>query len=142
MPIKRNKLGPGTLTIGETGGGALGLLELSAQLASCTVKWGLTQDDPVPVVSGEELEGDETWTARLSGNIIIDLSDAGVVEYTWTNRGAVVPFTFVPDSAAGKAISGTVKVLPLDVGGDAKKTMRSDFDWACRDLPELGADLT
>jgi hypothetical protein len=137
VPIKSNKLGPGTLTLGELAT----VVDFSAQLASCVVKWNHAQEDAVPVVSGEELEGDETWSATISGNLIVDLSDDGIVEYTWGNKGAVVPFTFVPDSAAQKAISGQVKIKPLDVGGDAKKTMRSDFEWACRGEPTLGADL-
>lgn len=138
MPIKSNKLGPGTLTIGEVGTP----VDFSAQIASCTVKWTVEQEDSIPVLSGDELEGDETWKASLSGNMVLDLSDDGIVEWTWGNKGALVPFTFVPDTVAAKAISGIVKVKPLDVGGDAKKTMRSDFEWSCSGEPTLGADLT
>lgn len=138
MPIKSNKMGPGTLTIGEAGTPR----EFSPQLASCTVKWNLATEDPVDVLSGEQLDGDETWSATLGGNMILDLSDEGLVEWTWTNKGAPFPFTFVPSTAAGKAISGIVKVKPLDVGGDPKKTMRSDFEWTCVGEPTLGADLT
>lgn len=137
MPIKSNKLGPGTFTIG-TGTPT----DYAAQVASFTVKWNLDQDDAVPVLSGDELEGDETWTATLSGNVIADLTDGGMVEWTWTNKGTVVPFTFVPSTTAGMAVSGQCKVRPLDIGGDAKKTMRSDFEWSCVGEPSLSADLT
>lgn len=137
MPIKSNKLGPGTFTIG-TGTP----VDYAAQVASFTVKWNLEQEDATPVLSGEELEGDESWSATLSGNVIADLTDGGMVEWTWANKGAVVPFTFVPSTDAGQAVSGEVKVRPLDIGGDAKKTMRSDFEWACVGEPTLSADLT
>lgn len=137
MPIKSNKLGPGTFTIG-TGTP----VDYAAQVASFTVKWNLEQEDATPVLSGEELEGDESWSATLSGNVIADLTDGGMVEWTWANKGTVVPFTFVPSTDAGQAVSGEVKVRPLDIGGDAKKTMRSDFEWACVGEPTLSADLT
>lgn len=139
MPIKSNKLGPGVLTIGEVGTP----VDFTAQVASCTVKWSRNAEDAVPVLSGEELDGEETWTATLSGNAILDLDDPdGLVDFTWANKGLPFPFTFVPSSAAGRAISGVVKVQPLDVGGEAKKTMRSDFEWTCQGEPTLGTDLT
>lgn len=138
MPIKSNKMGPGTLTIGATGE----QVDYAAQVASCTVKWSKNQDDPVPVLSGEELPGDTTWTATLAANVILDLTDDGMVEWSWTSKGDQVPFTFVPSAAADKAISGIVTVDPIDVGGDAKKTMRSDIEWACVGEPTIGADLT
>lgn len=137
MPIKSNKMGPGTFTI-DTGTP----VDYAAQVASFTVKWSLDQDDAIPVLSGDELEGDETWSATLSGNVVSDLSDGGMVEYTWQHKGEAVPFTFVPSTVAGKAVSGVCKIRPLDIGGDAKKTMRSDFEWACIGEPTLGDDLT
>jgi hypothetical protein len=138
MPIKSNKLGPGTLTIGAVGTP----LDWTAQVASCTVKWSKNQEDGVPVLSGETLSGDKNWTAKLAANLILDLSDDGLVEYTWANKGEEVGFTFVPDTAAGKAISGVVSIDPIDVGGDSGKTMRSDIEWDCVGAPELTTDLT
>lgn len=138
MTIKSNKLGPGTLTIGEIGTP----VDFSAQVASCTIKWKKDQEDNVPVLSGEELSGDKTYGATLAANVILDLTDGGLVDYTWDNKGVPVPFTFVPSTAAGRSISGIVELDPIDVGGDAKKTMRSDVEWACVGEPTLGADLT
>lgn len=138
MPIKSNKLGPGTLTIGEVGTP----VDFSAQVASCTLTWSKDQEDPVPVLSGEELAGDKTYRAALKANVILDLTEDGLVDYTWDNKGTPVPFTFVPSSAAGRSISGVVEVDPIDVGGEAKKTMRSDIEWACVGEPTLGTDLT
>lgn len=137
MPIKSEKMGPGQLNVGEIGSP----IDLTAQLASLTVKWTKNKEDGVPVLSGETLSGDKTYSAKLEGNVLLDLSDGGLVDYTWGNKGAEVPFTFVPSTAAGRTISGVVEIDPIDVGGDVKKTMRSDFAWDCVGEPELGADL-
>lgn len=136
--IKSTKNGPGTFTIGEVGT----LLDLTSQVASLTVKWSVNAEDGVPVLSDEMLEGDETFTAVISANMILDLTEDGFVDYTWANKGLAVPFTYVPNTAKGRAISGVTKLRPVDVGGDAKKTMRSDIEWPCVGEPVLGADLT
>lgn len=138
MPIKSYKVGPGTLTIGAVGSP----VDFSAQITSTVVSWKVDTDDPVDVLSGDELPGDDTWTATLSGTVLQDLSDAGIVEYTWDHKGEQVPFTFVPSTAVGKAVSGVVKIGPLDIGGDVKKRPTSDFSWDCVGEPTLGADLT
>lgn len=138
MPIKSYKVGPGTLTLGAVGSP----VDLTAQVTSCTVKWNKDQADNVPVLSGEELSGDITYTASLAATVLQDLSDDGLVDYTWTNKGDQVPFTFVPSSATGKAISGVLVVDPIDVGGDVKTRPTSDLEWACVGEPTLGADLT
>ena len=138
MPIKSNKMGPGTLTIGEVGT----LVDFTAQVASCTIKWSKEQEDAVPTLSGESLSGDKSWSASLAANVILDLTDGGLVDFTWEQKGDEVPFTFVPSTAAGRSISGVVSVDPIDVGGEAKKTMRSDIEWSCVGEPTLGADLT
>lgn len=138
MTIKSTKNGPGTFTIGEVGT----LLDLTSQVASLTVKWSVNAEDGVPVLSDEMLEGDETFTAVISANMILDLTEDGFVDYTWANKGLAVPFTYVPNTAKGRAVSGVVKLRPVDIGGDAKKTMRSDIEWPCVGEPVLGADLT
>ena len=138
MPIKSYKMGPGTLTIGETGAP----VDFTSQVTKCVVAWKVDEDDSVPVLSGEELEGEDTYSASLQATLIQDLTEAGLVEYTWANKGAQVPFTFVPSTAAGRSISGVVKVRPMDVGGDVKKRPTSDIEWPCVGEPELGTDLT
>jgi hypothetical protein len=131
-------MGPGTLTIGETGEP----VDFTSQVTKCTVKWAVNEEDATPVLSGEELEGEETHTASLTATLIQDLTEEGLVDYTWGNKGAQVPFTFVPSTAAGRAISGVVKVRPIDVGGDVKKRPTSDIEWPCVGEPVLGTDLT
>jgi hypothetical protein len=138
MPIKSYKMKDGTLTIGETGSP----VDFTSQVTKCVVKWSVDEDDTVVVLSGEELPGEETHTAVLQATVLQDLSDDGLVDYSWANKGAQVPFSFVPASAAARSISGMVKVRPIDVGGDVNKRPTSDIEWPCVGEPVLGADLT
>lgn len=136
-PPKTYKLGPGTLTIGEVGTA----VDYAAQVTGCTVTWDKEKEDDIPVLSGGALTGDTTYTATLAGNVFQDLDSAtpGLVEFTWDNKGTEVPVTFVPATAAGMEVTGTVIVDPLDVGGEeAKSRPRSDFEWAFVGEPVLG----
>lgn len=137
MPPKTVKVGPGTLTIGEVGTP----LDFTAQVTSASVVWKKNKEDNTPVLSGEEVDGDVSYTATLKATVFQDLSDEGLVDYTWAHKGEVVPFTFTPSTAAGKAITGNVVVDPLDVGGDVKKKATSDLEWDCSGEPELAAGL-
>lgn len=130
-------LGPGTLSIGEVGTA----VDYAAQITGCTVAWSKDKEDDTPVLSGGLLAGETTYTAALSGNLFQDLgAAAGLVEYSWTNKGAEVPVTFVPSTAAGKQVTGTIIMDPIDVGGDeAKRRPRSDFEWSFVGEPVLAA---
>ena len=134
MPGKATKLGPGTLTIGETGT----TLDLSCQLSAAWVKWDKDTEDPTEVLCGESIAGGVTYSGKLTGTVLLDLSDAGMVDFTWTNKGQQFPFTFVPNTVEGRTITGSVTVDPLDVGGDeVKKNMTTDFEWDCVGEPAL-----
>lgn len=137
MPVKSYTVGPGVLTIGEVGTP----LDLSAQIKSTKVTPKPSKDDDTNVLSGEVLEGPRTYDWSLSGTVIQDLSDDGVVDWTWTHAGEQVPFTFTPATAEGKSVTGVLVVDPLELGGDAKTTPTSDFDWSIVGTPLLGADL-
>lgn len=129
------KLGPGSLIIGETGTP----LEISCQITACTVEFDVDADDDTPTLCGGTLAGDETETGTMTGTIIQDLSDDGIIEYTWTNSGTVVPVVFIPNTEVGKQITGSVKLRRLNVGGDVKTSPTSDFEWPFVGLPELTA---
>lgn len=141
MPIKYYTVAEdgGTLTIGAVGSA----VDYAAQVRSATVKWSKNSEDSLPTLSGEELSGGTTYTATLDATLIQDLTEDGLVEWTWTHKGDEVPFTYVPSAATGRAISGTVVVDPIDVGGDVKaKAPTSDISWACVGEPTIGTDLT
>lgn len=138
MPIKSYKVGPGTLTIGAVGTS----VDFTAQITAAVIKWGKKAEDDVPTLSGEELRGERTYTASLNATLIQDLTDDGLVDYSWDNKGAVVPFAYSPSTDTGRSITGMVEVDPIDVGGEAKTRPTSDIEWSCVGEPQLGTDLT
>lgn len=134
MPIIANKLGPGTLT--------LGAVERAIQLTACKLvpSESVTTTDAVKVLTGDELPASEdasySWT--LDGTFLQDLgAAAGIVEWSWDNMGTEQPFTFVPNTAAGTSISGTLTPTPLQIGGDnvEQDNLSSDFSWRVKGTP-------
>jgi hypothetical protein len=121
------KLGPGELTIGST---APDMLDLSCQLSAAMVEWSKDKEDDIATLCGDTLAGAANYTAKLTGTVLLDLSDGGMVDFTWDNKGVSFSFVFTPNTAAGKSVTGTLTVDPLDVGGDeVKKNMSVDFEW-------------
>lgn len=135
MSLESYVVGPGTLSLGETGDE----IAIDCQLTSALVSWDVDADDDVALLCGETAPGDEIFTATLSGNLFQDLSTGGIVEWSWTNRGTSQPVEFIPSTAEGKKITGTIKVRPIDIGGEAKTKARSDFEWPFVGEPELAA---
>lgn len=133
MPAQSYTVGPGSLVLGATGTS----LEISCQITSATVEWDVDAEDDTDLLCGEVLPGEETFTAAISGNMLQDLSDDGIVEWSWTNRGTVQPLVYIPNTAEGKQITGSIKVRPLAVGGDAKTRAASDFEWPFVGEPDL-----
>lgn len=135
MAIKRYKMGPGTLTIDGT--------EYSAQVKACRVAFSTntTTTEETPVLSGEKIEGSasSSSTAALTATLVQDIDAAGMVEWSWSNSGQEVPVTFVPNTAKGRKVTGTVVVAPIDLGGDVEDDRpASDISWAFVGMPVLG----
>jgi hypothetical protein len=133
------KLGPGVLTVGSAGDP----LDFSNRCTSAAVRWSVDQEDDTPVLSGETLAGDRTYTATLEATVYQDdlhPGAGGLVNYSWANKGTAVPATFTPYTG-GLSITGTLIVDPLDVGGDVAKKNTSDLKWAFLGEPELVDDL-
>ncbi len=137
MAIKTYDLGPGTLTLG------VGALQVAAQLTNCRVEASeqVTAVASVPVLSGEELTGDDrvafTWT--LAGNLFQTLDTGEVVAWSWANKGTPQDFAFVPSTAEGASVEGITYPVPITIGGDVTGTAasrgekpRSDFSWRCK----------
>lgn len=135
MPAKTTPLGPGTITVGETGSE----VDFSCQITGAVVAWDVNADDDVPTLCGDVVPGDRTYTSTLSGTLYQDLADAaGIVAFSWANRGLTVPFTFTPHTDTGTSVAGMLTIDPLDVGGDtAPEKMTSDFEWAIVGQPTL-----
>lgn len=138
MTVNSFKMGPGTLKLGTAGA-----FDVSAQVTACTVAASESVDteDDVPVLTGEVLTGDETVTLEwsVSGNFVQDIAVGGVVAYTWTNASDEVDFEFIPNTTAGRKVTGVCRLVPVSVGGDVKTKPRSDFEWAIIGTPVLGA---
>ena len=131
------KLGPGVLVLDT---GATGY-DISCRLSKARVDWDKDKEDDTEVLCGSTIAGAVTYSAKLAGTFAQDIDEANsFVQYTWDHKGEQVPFTFVPNNAAERAVTGVVTVDPLMVGGDeVKKNMWSDFEWDCVGEPVLGA---
>jgi hypothetical protein len=125
--------GPGSLVFGSPGG-----TEFAAQVIACTVEWDVDSEDDINVLSGGVVAGEDVFTAKLSGELLQDISLTGINTYSWENRGDVVPFVFIPNTATDRQVTGEVKVIPIAVGGEVKKKAVADFEWPCVGEPALG----
>ena len=137
MPIKSYKIQEGTLQLGTVGTS----IDATAQVEEGTVSWSEDVEDSRPTLSGEELAGEAKYSATLSLKLIQDLEDGGLVDFTWDNKGVIVPFEFTPATATGRVITGSVRIAPMDVGGAVTTRPSSDVEWACIGDPVLGASL-
>lgn len=124
MTISAHKLGPGSLNIGETGT----LQEFAAQCTQVKVTPSVNEEDSVPVLSGEELDGDDTIDYELSGTLFQSYDKEGIIYWSHTNRLKVLPFTFIPSTGDSEfSVKGMCKIVPLEIGGEVKKRNTSDF---------------
>lgn len=130
MPINSRPLGPGTLTLGS------GAMAVESQLTACKVtpSESVETGDTIKVLSGETKGGNESaeYTFVLEGSFLQDDPGVGsVVDWSWDNMGDPQDFTFVPNTAGGREVSGQLVPVPLAIGGDEvdASDMSSDFTW-------------
>lgn len=132
------RLGPGTLTLGGS--------EFNMQLSNCRVDptENVDSGDDLNLLDGSTLEGvdDATYSYVLAGTIVQDLNDDGITAYTWANKGDEVAFVFTPVTARVAAIEGTVRIVPLTIGGDVKARNTADFSFAIIGEPEFTPQVT
>lgn len=138
MPIRSYKIKEGTLSLGSVGT----TIDATAQVTEGLLEWEEAVEDSLETLSGDTLEGDATYTAKLSGKVIQDLEDGGLTDFSWDNKGTIMPFEFTPATASGRVITGSLRMSPLAVGGEVgTKGPTSDFEWQCIGEPVLGAGL-
>lgn len=137
MAIKSFKMGPGVLTFG-VGGAQVA----SAQVTKCAVEAdeAVKSTDAIPVLSGEELpqQDEVSLSWKLTGTVIQDIDAADLVAYTWDNASEEVPFAFMPNTVEDRQVTGTVRIVPLSLGGDVNQRNTSDLSWAIIGTPALG----
>ena len=134
MAIKKQKLGPGTLTIGETGSGQ----EMAKQATAVAIEPSYSDGDRQVVLSGDTDQEDSAWEGTLTATFFQDYAADGLLAWTWENDGKVLPFTFVPSTTAGFEVSGEVKVRPATIGGDVDTENTSEVEWSLPDKPVIG----
>jgi hypothetical protein len=137
MAIESYKVGPGSLTLGS------GPLNVSAQVTAAQVvaSENVEEEDDINVLSGEVLEGEDTATIDyvLTGTFLQDLAASGVVDYSWQNAGDEVAFIYIPNTVEDRQVSGTLRLVPLTIGGTAKTRATADFEWAIIGTPVFAA---
>ena len=125
MAVTAHKLGPGTLTLGDTES----LRDFTSQVTNARWTPNIDQEDPIPVLSGDQVQDDPDITSVLAGTFLQDYGVEALVTWCWENRGVVLPFEFKPRTDAQLTISGECQVLPVEVGGDVKTRNTSDFEF-------------
>ena len=126
VKTKRTKTGSGTFTIGETSS----LKAFDGQVTSITLEPDVSKGDSVEVLSGNKIAGDRTESWKLTGELLNDFGQQeSLVEWCFTNRGKEKPFTFTPDRATGKQITGKLTVEALAIGGDVGETPSTKFEF-------------
>jgi len=124
-------LGPGTLKVGPSASA----LDVSCLVKSATFSYDKDADDPETGLCGTVYPGDVTYTGKLAGTVWQDIAaGSGLVQFSHANKGQTVEFEFVPNTAAVTAVTGTLVIDPLGIGGDEfGKKMTSDFEWTVAD---------
>lgn len=126
MPVEIVKVGPGTIQVGEVGTE----VDFTAQVLAAVVSWSKNKEDDRKVLSGETVPGAVTRTAVVTCTILQDIAlAAGIVRFSWANKGQQLPFRYVPNTVADVEITGTVTVEPIDVGGEVDTDAESEFEW-------------
>lgn len=124
MPV----LGPGTLTIGETGTS----IDASCLVNNAKITSEKDADDSKTMLCGTVKAGKVSYTFTLEGNIDVDTDAgaAGLFALSQTAKGTEVPFTFVPNTEDGTEAAGTLIIDPLDFGADEYGDyLNSDISW-------------
>lgn len=125
MAVTAHKLGPGVLSLGESGT----LREFNSQVTNARWTPNVDQEDPIPVLSGDQIVDDPDITSVIAGTFLQDYGSESLVKWCWDQRGQVLPFEFKPRNDSELTISGECQVLPVEVGGDVKTRNTSDFEF-------------
>jgi hypothetical protein len=136
MAVNTITVGAGSLTIGAS----TALVNFSGQVTSCRLVPSVDQGDNIAVLSGESVAGDRTESWTLEGTLLQDFGTAnGTTEKLFTMRGATHVFEFIPNTAKGKKITGSLVVEAIEIGGDVNTKPTSDFTFTLVGTPVIAA---
>jgi hypothetical protein len=132
MPVNYTRLGDGTLTIGS------GPTAIECQVTSVTLVPENEVGDTVTTLCGDQVGGDVSTTYTLSGTLIVDPYTSGTSAFLWANAGSEQAFEFIPNTAAGLTVAGTLTPLKFDIGADEYGALLdSDFEWPVTGEPTV-----
>ena len=111
MPFADSRLGPGTLT--------LNAVEFNTQAAAVRLTPSVDSEDGTPTLAVPDPAPLSSVSWALNIDAIQDFENAaGLVNYLMDNALDEAPFTWTPLTSDGTAYSGTVQILPMEIGGD------------------------
>lgn len=133
MAAAAHKLGPGILTFGSTGTEE----NFAQQCSNVRLEPSVDAEDPINVLSGEELAGDETVAWILAGTLYQRYDAEALQDWCFTNRLTTMPFTFLPTQDAVNEWKGQCRIVPITIGGDVKVRNTSDFEFQVIGEPSM-----
>lgn len=132
MTALAHKLGPGSLKFGVTGSPK----EFAAQCSKVELTPKVDSDDNIPVLSGEEIAGDESIEWTIGGTLYQSYDADSLIRWCFDNRLTTVPFTFLPSDESTDKWSGECRIVPVTIGGEVRKRNTSDFEFKLIGEPE------
>ena len=128
MPIIESRLKGGTLT--------LDALPFATQATNVTLSPDTDEvGDPVEVLSGDTVTPEDETTWSLNIEAIQDFDDPdGFVMFAFDNANELVPYSWKPN-ATGGTFTGTVRVRPVEIGGDVSVRLSTSAEWPCTAKP-------
>jgi len=109
--IVDSRQGIGTLTIGTT--------DFAAQAAAVKLTPSVNSEDGTPTLGVPEPGPNTTIAWALNVDAVQDFADpAGFVNFLMDNALAELPFVWEPITGASPSYSGTLQIVPIEVGGD------------------------
>jgi hypothetical protein len=111
MPFADSRQGVGTLK--------LALNEFNTQASAVRLTPSIDSEDGTPTLAVPEPAPNSSVSWALNIDAIQDFEEpAGIVNYLMDNALSEVAFEWVPNTAGGTEYSGTVQIVPMEIGGD------------------------
>lgn len=131
------KLGPGTLTFGDTGS----LKAFQSSTTKTEFKPELSLEDPIGMLDGSDFQPEGEWKGTISGTFYQEYGSDSLIAWCYEHAGQILPFTFAPKGETGISWAGKCVIMPVTVGGDAKKSNMTDFEFTVVDRAEMTKPL-
>lgn len=128
MPITESRLRSGVLTLDAV---EFATQATNVRLVPSTDEAG----DPLEVLSGETINAEDETTWSLVIEAVQDFdSPTGFVMFAFDNANELVPYSWKPN-ANGPTFTGTVRVRPVEIGGEVNARLTTDAEWPCTAKP-------